>query len=116
MEATEMSFRLMDVIYIIGAVGGGLAFYWKMVMNDKARKSENAQLKIDIEKNESTMKESIEKNESTMFKKFSNVHARMDKNEEKNKGEFDTINKELSSVNTGIASINGKLDILISQK
>ena len=38
----------------------------------------------------------------------------MDKNEEKNKTELDTINKELADVKIGISSINGKLDILIN--
>jgi hypothetical protein len=51
-----------------------------------------------------------------MFKKFSSVHSRMDKNEEKNKTELDLINRELADVKVGISSINGKLDILISQK
>jgi len=39
----------------------------------------------------------------------------MEKNEEKNKTELDTINKELSEVKIGISTINGKLDILINK-
>ena len=49
-----------------------------------------------------------------MFKKFSGIHTRMEKSEEKNKTELDTINKELAEVKIGISSINGKLDILIN--
>jgi uncharacterized protein HemX len=116
MNITEATFRLMDVIYIAVGVGSGLAFYWKMVMNDNKRKYEINQLKIDAEKYDNTMKANISKNESIMFKKFSSVHSRMDKNEEKNKTELDLINRELADVKVGISSINGKLDILISQK
>jgi hypothetical protein len=105
MEITDATFRLMDVIYIIIAVGGGLGFYWKMIMNDKAQESKAVQIKHDVDKNE-----------GIMFKKFSSVHSRMDKNEESNKTELDTINKELADVKIGISSINGKLDILINQK
>ena len=59
------------------------------------------------------MKKDIDKNENVMFKKFSGIHTRMEKSEEKNKTELDTINKELAEVKIGISSINGKLDILI---
>jgi len=115
MEAMETTFTLKDVIYIVVGVGSALGFYWKMIMNDKQRKQENNQLKIDVEKSEGSMKNQIEKNEATMFKKFTGIHTRMEKNEEKNKGEFDMINKELADVKVGISSINGKLDILINQ-
>ena len=105
MNITETTFRLIDVIYIVVGVSSGLAFYWKMVMSDKGQEAKIGQMKKDIDKNE-----------SIMFKKFSSIHTRMDKNEESNKTELDTINKELADVKIGISSINGKLDILINQK
>lgn len=105
MEAMEATFTLKDVIYIVVGIGSALGFYWKMVMNDKQQESKIKQMQKDIDKNE-----------TIMLKKFTHVHTRMDKNEEKNKTEFDTINKELADVKVGISSINGKLDILINQK
>ena len=98
----ETTFILKDVIYIVVGVGSALGFYWKMVMRDKTQDQKIHQMKKDIDKNE-----------NVMFKKFSGIHTRMDKNEEKNKTELDTINKELADVKIGISSINGKLDILI---
>jgi len=100
----ETTFILKDVIYIVVGVGSALGFYWKMVMSDKTQDQKISQMKKDIEKNE-----------GVMFKKFSGIHTRMDKNEEKNKTELDTINKELVEVKIGISSINGKLDILINK-
>jgi len=99
----ETTFILKDVIYIVVGVGSALGFYWKMVMSDKTQDQKISQMKKDIDKNE-----------EIMFKKFSSIHSRMDKNEEKNKTELDTINKELAEVKIGISSINGKLDILIN--
>jgi len=99
----ETTFILKDVIYIVVGVGSALGFYWKMVMSDKTQDQKISQMKKDIDKNE-----------NVMFKKFSGIHTRMDKNEEKNKTELDTINKELADVKIGISSINGKLDILIN--
>lgn len=99
----ETTFILKDVIYIVVGVGSALGFYWKMVMSDKTQDQKISQMKKDIDKNE-----------EIMFKKFSSIHSRMDKNEEKNKTELDTINKELADVKIGISSINGKLDILIN--
>jgi uncharacterized membrane protein YgaE (UPF0421/DUF939 family) len=98
----ETTFILKDVIYIVVGVVSALGFYWKMVMSDKTQDQKISQMKKDIDKNE-----------EIMFKKFSSIHSRMDKNEEKNKTELDTINKELAEVKIGISSINGKLDILI---
>jgi preprotein translocase subunit YajC len=100
----ETTFILKDVIYIVVGVGSALGFYWKMVMSDKTQDQKINQMKKDIDKNE-----------GVMFKKFSGIHTRMDKNEEKNKTELDTINKELAEVKIGISSINGKLDILINK-
>jgi len=99
----ETTFILKDVIYIVVGVGSALGFYWKMVMSDKTQDQKIRQMKKDIDKNE-----------NVMFKKFSGIHMRMEKNEEKNKTELDTINKELADVKIGISSINGKLDILIN--
>jgi len=99
----ETTFILKDVIYIVVGVGSALGFYWKMVMSDKTQDQKISQMKKDIDKNE-----------SVMFKKFSGIHTRMEKSEEKNKTELDTINKELAEVKIGISSINGKLDILIN--
>ncbi len=104
MVAMETIFSLKDVIYIVVGVGSALGFYWKMVMSDKSQEEKIRQMKRDIDKNE-----------SVMFKKFSAIHSRMEKNEEKNKTELDTINKELSDVKIGISTINGKLDILINK-
>ena len=98
----ETTFILKDVIYIVVGVGSALGFYWKMVMSDKTQGQKISQMKKDIDKNE-----------NVMFKKFSGIHTRMEKSEEKNKTELDTINKELADVKIGISSINGKLDILI---
>lgn len=99
----ETTFILKDVIYIVVGVGSALGFYWKMVLSDKTQDHKISQMKKDIDKNE-----------NVMFKKFSGIHMRMEKNEEKNKTELDTINKELAEVKIGISSINGKLDILIN--
>jgi preprotein translocase subunit YajC len=103
MEGMEATFILKDVIYIVVGVASALGFYWKMVMSDKSQEDKIRQMQKDIQKNE-----------SVMFKKFSGMHTRMEKNEEKNKTELDTINKELSEVKIGISTINGKLDILIN--
>ena len=104
MEGMEATFILKDVIYIVVGVASALGFYWKMVMSDKSQEDKIRQMKKDIDKNE-----------SVMFKKFSGIHTRMDKNEEKNKTELDAINKELNEVKVGISKINGKLDILINK-
>jgi len=103
MEAMDTIFTLKDVIYIIVGVASALGFYWKMVMSDKSQEEKTKQMKKDFDKNE-----------SVMFKKFSSIHTRMEKSEEKNKTELDAINKELAEVKIGISSINGKLDILIN--
>jgi len=104
MDATEMSFRLMDVIYIVVGVGSGLGFYWKMVMNDREQEGKICQLKKDIDKNE-----------VTMFKKFTGIHTRMEKNEEANKQEVVNIHKELGELKIVMSKMDGKLDILISK-
>lgn len=109
MDLMEATFNLKDVIYIVGGVVTGVAFYWKMIV--KHREMEN---KVDqLAKDDEVLLKAIEKNETTMFKKFSNVHSRMDKNEEKNKTEFDLLNKELAEVKIGIASMDGKLETII---
>ena len=104
MDATEMSFRLMDVIYIVVGVGTGLGFYWKMVMNDKEH---------DTAMN--NLKDAVDKNEVTMFKKFTGIHTRMEKNEEANKLEVVNIHKELGELKIVMSKMDGKLDILISK-
>ena len=103
MEGMEATFILKDVIYIVVGVGSALGFYWKMVMSDKSQEDKIRQMKKDIEKNE-----------SVMFKKFSGIHSRMEKNEEKTKETNDIFNKEINEVKIGISTINGKLDILIN--
>ena len=92
MEGMEATFILKDVIYIVVGVASALGFYWKMVMSDRSQEDKIKQMQKDIQKNE-----------SVMFKKFSGMHTRMEKNEEKNKTELDTINKELSEVKIGIS-------------
>jgi len=104
MNGMEQTFILKDVIYIVVGVASALGFYWKMVMSNKSQDDKIRQMKKDIDKNE-----------SVMFKKFSGIHTRMDKNEEKNKTELDAINKEINEVKVGISKINGKLDILINK-
>jgi len=104
MEAMDTVFTLKDVIYIIVGVASALGFYWKMVMSDKSQEEKIKQMKKDIEKNE-----------SVMFKKFSGIHSRFEKTEEKTKQEFNTINTEINEVKIGISTINGKLDILINK-
>jgi uncharacterized membrane protein YgaE (UPF0421/DUF939 family) len=104
MEGMEATFILKDVIYIVVGVGSALGFYWKMVMSDKSQEEKIKQMRKDIEKNE-----------SVMFKKFSNIHSRFEKTEEKTKQEFNTINAEINEVKIGISTINGKLDILINK-
>ena len=99
-----MSFRLMDVVYIVVGVGSGLGFYWKMVMNDREQEGKICQLKKDIDKNE-----------VTMFKKFTGIHTRMEKNEEANKQEVVNIHKELGELKIVMSKMDGKLDILISK-
>jgi hypothetical protein len=105
MEGMEATFILKDVIYIVVGVASALGFYWKMVMSDKSQDDKIRQMKKDIEKNE-----------SVMFKKFSHIHTRMEKNEEKATETNDIFNKEISEVKIGISTINGKLDILINNK
>ena len=105
MEGMEATFILKDVIYIVVGVASALGFYWKMVMSDKSQDDKIRQMKKDIEKNE-----------SIMFKKFSHIHTRMEKNEEKTTETNDIFNKEISEVKIGISTINGKLDILINNK
>ena len=101
----EATFILKDVIYIVVGVGSALGFYWKMVISDNRQDDKIRQMKKDIEKNE-----------SVMFKKFSGIHSRMEKNEEKATENNDTFNKQISEVKIGISTINGKLDILINSK
>ena len=105
MEGMEATFILKDVIYIVVGVASALGFYWKMVMSDKSQDDKIRQMKKDIEKNE-----------SIMFKKFSHIHTRMEKNEEKTTETNDIFNKEINEVKIGISTINGKLDILINSK
>ena len=104
MEGMEATFILKDVIYIVVGVSSALGFYWKMVMSDRSQEEKIKQMKKDIEKNE-----------SVMFKKFSGIHSRMEKNEEKAKETNDIFNKEINEVKIGISTINGKLDILINK-
>tara|TARA_R110000796_G_scaffold236499_1_gene355949 strand:+ start:311 stop:619 length:309 start_codon:yes stop_codon:yes gene_type:complete len=100
----EATFILKDVIYIVVGVGSALGFYWKMVISDKSQEDKIRQMKKDIERNE-----------SIMFKKFSGIHTRMEKNEEKTVETNDIFNKEINEVKIGISTINGKLDILINK-
>ena len=102
--AMDTTFALKDVIYIVTGVGAAVGFYWKMIVHDKEVDSKIEQMKKDIEKNE-----------NIMFKKFTGMHTRMEKNEEKNKTELDIINTEITEVKLGISAINGKLDILINK-
>ena len=104
MEGMEATFILKDVIYIVVGVGSALGIYWKMVMSDKSQDEKIQQMKKDIERNE-----------AIMFKKFSGIHSRMEKNEEKTTETNDIFNKEISEVKIGISTINGKLDILINK-
>jgi preprotein translocase subunit YajC len=96
MEGMEATFILKDVIYIVVGVASALGFYWKMVMSDKSQEDKIKQMKKDIEKNE-----------SVMFKKFSGIHSRMEKNEEKAAETNDIFNKEINEVKIGISTING---------
>ena len=100
----EATFILKDVIYIVVGVGSALGFYWKMVISDKSQEDKIIQMKKDIDRNE-----------SVMFKKFSGIHTRMEKNEEKTTETNDIFNKEINEVKIGISAINGKLDILINK-
>ena len=99
----EATFILKDVIYIVVGVGSALGFYWKMVISDNRQDDKIRQMKKDIDRNE-----------SVMFKKFSHIHSRMEKNEEKATETNDVFNKEINEVKIGISTINGKLDILIN--
>ena len=100
----EATFILKDVIYIVVGVGSALGFYWKMIISDKSQEDKIIQMKKDIDRNE-----------SVMFKKFSGIHTRMEKNEEKTTETNDIFNKEINEVKIGISAINGKLDILINK-
>ena len=100
----EATFILKDVIYIVVGVASALGFYWKMVISDKSQEDKIIQMKKDIDRNE-----------SVMFKKFSGIHTRMEKNEEKTTETNDIFNKEINEVKIGISAINGKLDILINK-
>jgi hypothetical protein len=103
-DAMSTTFNMHDVIYIVVAVASGLAFYWKMVLNDKEMDSK-------IER----LKEDQDKNESIMFKKFAAIHTRMEKGEANTREELTTLNTEITEVKLGISAINGKLDILINK-
>jgi hypothetical protein len=100
----DATFILKDVIYIVVGVGSALGFYWKMVISDNRQDDKIRQMKKDIDRNE-----------SVMFKKFSHIHSRMEKNEEKAAETNDIFNKEINEVKIGISTINGKLDILINK-
>jgi len=100
----DATFILKDVIYIVVGVGSALGFYWKMVISDNRQDDKIIQMKKDIDRNE-----------SVMFKKFSGIHTRMEKNEEKTTEINDIFNKEINEVKIGISAINGKLDILINK-
>jgi uncharacterized membrane protein YgaE (UPF0421/DUF939 family) len=100
----EATFILKDVIYIVVGVGSALGFYWKMIISDNRQDDKIRQMKKDIDRNE-----------SVMFKKFTAIHTRMEKNEEKTKETNDIFNKEINEVKIGISAINGKLDILINK-
>ncbi len=100
----DTTFILKDVIYIVVGVASALGFYWKMVMSDRCQEEKISQMQKDINKNE-----------SIMFKKFSGIHSRFEKTEEKTKEEFTNINSEINEVKIGISTINGKLDILINK-
>jgi ATP-dependent exoDNAse (exonuclease V) alpha subunit len=104
-DAMSTTFNMHDVIYIVVAVASGLAFYWKMVLNDKEMYSKIKRLKEDVSKNE-----------SVMFKKFAAIHTRMEKGEADTRQELTTLNAEINEVKVGISTINGKLDILINNK
>ena len=104
MEGMEATFILKDVIYIVVGVGSALGFYWKMVISDKSQEDKIRQMKKDIEKNE-----------SVMFKKFSGVHTKMEKNEDKYNSEFKVLNKEITDLKLAIGVVDGKLDILINK-
>jgi len=103
-DAMSTTFNMHDVIYIVVGVSSALAFYWKMVLNDKEMDSK-------IER----LKEDQEKNESIMFKKFAAIHARMEKGEADTRQELTTLNSEINEVKLVCSTINGKLDILINK-
>ena len=100
----DATFILKDVIYIVVGVGSALGFYWKMIISDNRQDDKIRQMKKDIDRNE-----------GVMFKKFTGIHTRMEKNEEKTKETNDIFNKEINEVKIGISAINGKLDILINK-
>ncbi len=103
-QGMDLVFNTKDVIYIVGLIIGGLTAWSKMKLDKSKMQGEIAALN-----------KQVEKNETTMFKKLTNVHTRMDKNEEQNKGELNNIKSEISDIKSGISAINGKLDILISK-
>lgn len=55
----------------------------------------------------------IEKNEDTMFKKFSNVHSRMDRNETESKAEFEKFNVSVNDIKIGMAAMDSKLTMIL---
>lgn len=122
----DLHFNTKDVIYIVGLVVGGLSAWFKVkldkskmqgeldTLNNQVEKEIDS-LNTQIDKEIDTITNIVDKNETTMFKKLTNIHTRMDKNEEQNKGELNNIKSEISEVKSGISAINGKLDILISK-
>ena len=88
----DATFILKDVIYIVVGVGSALGFYWKMVISDNRQDDKIRQMKKDIDRNE-----------SVMFKKFSHIHSRMEKNEEKAAETNDIFNKEINEVSLGVS-------------
>ena len=103
-DAMSTTFNMHDVIYIVVGVTSALAFYWKMVLNDKEMDSK-------IER----LKEDQNKNESIMFKKFAAIHTRMEKGEANTREELTLLNTGITQVKLEVSAINGKLDILINK-
>lgn len=105
-QAMELAFNTKDVIYIVSLLVGALTGWFTLKFTVKAMQTE-----ID------RTKEDVVKNEKTMFKKFTGVHARMEKTDELTKNEFTSLNNAVNEMKLGIVSIDSKLTMLIdSQK
>lgn len=110
-DAMSTTFNMHDVIYIVVGVTSALAFYWKMVLNDK-----EMDLKIErLKEDQGKLKEDQDKNESIMFKKFAAIHTRMEKGEANTREELTLLNTGITQVKLEVSAINGKLDILINK-
>lgn len=133
-QATEMSFRLMDVVFI----GSGLltiaALYWKQVNNSSKTDVRMTQIETNSKANEDKLKEDLLNNKNSRKSirkesidgdketlKIANGRIDIVKKDikdqaESNKQEFKEINEKLGTVSGDTSEIKGMLTNLLNRK